>query len=82
MSDDANPCPAACDARQRLGDLEAEIAFQGDTVRELNEALAAQQLDLMALKRQVELLGEQLGSLRRQVGVPVDGAADERPPHY
>lgn len=68
--------------QQRISHLEAELAFQGDAVRELNDALASQQLDLITLKRQVALLGEQLSALRRQVATPVEGAADERPPHY
>lgn len=71
---------------ERVATLEAELAFQGDTVNELNEALARQQQDLLLLQRQVTLLGEELRKLRER---SADRASDvghdpvaEKPPHY
>lgn len=71
----------------RLSKLEAELAFQGETLRELNEALSTQQRDLLLLRRQLTLLVEELRELRseRRSGPDVEGAMDagtERPPHY
>lgn len=72
------------DAAARLRVVEAEVAFQGDTVRELSDALAAQQMDILTLQRQVHVLGEQLATLRAQVSrAEPDGSDnDPPPPHY
>jgi uncharacterized coiled-coil protein SlyX len=69
---------------ESLANLEAEQAFQGDAVRELSDALAAQQQDLILIKRQLALLAEQLRSLREsaQPGSLGDNEAQEKPPHY
>ncbi|WOJ94335.1 SlyX family protein [Congregibacter variabilis] len=65
-----------------IATLQAEIAFQGDSVQRLNDALASQQQDILMLQRQVALLGEQLRALREN-GSHRDGAAEvEKPPHY
>lgn len=82
MSDSGDASALARTETQRIAELEAELAFQGDALRELNEALATQQLDLIDAKRQVALLGEQLASLRAQLSEQQTGGADERPPHY
>lgn len=82
MNDDKVPDSGIDRDHRRLLHLEAELAFQTDAVRELNEALAAQQLDLLTLQRQVALLGEQLAALRSQVGTSGDAGAEPRPPHY
>ena len=71
---------------ERVATLEAEIAFQGETVNALNEALAKQQQDLLLVQRQVALLAEELRKLRER---STDRASDvghdpvsEKPPHY
>jgi SlyX protein len=68
-----------------LGELQAEVAFQGDNVHRLNEALASQQQDVLMLQRQVMLLGEQLRALRENThNAGSSGASEdnEPPPHY
>ncbi|WP_414981998.1 SlyX family protein [Congregibacter sp.] len=65
-----------------IATLQAEIAFQGDSVQRLNDALAAQQQDLLMLQRQVALLGEQLRGLRENGSNRDGGAEIEKPPHY
>lgn len=71
---------------ERVATLEAELAFQGETVQVLNDALASQQKDLLLLQRQVELLGKELRTLRER-GADRGGSdggepVDEKPPHY
>ncbi len=71
---------------ERVATLEAELAFQGETVQVLNDALASQQKDLLLLQRQVELLGKELRTLRER-GADRGGhdggdPVDEKPPHY
>jgi uncharacterized coiled-coil protein SlyX len=69
---------------QRIAALEAELAFQGDSLRSLSDALAAQQGDLLTLQRQLRHLSEQFQTLRAVLadegGAPA--SVDERPPHY
>ena len=71
---------------ERVAALEAELAFQGETVDSLSEALARQQQDLLLVQRQVTLLGEELRKLReRSAGGGSDTGQDpvsEKPPHY
>jgi SlyX protein len=66
--------------------LEEELAFQGESLRSLNDALAAQQQDMLLLKRQLTLLAAEVQALRRASGVEsvdtVDVDDDEKPPHY
>ncbi|MEO0436883.1 MAG: SlyX family protein [Pseudomonadota bacterium] len=64
-----------------LDDLQAELAFQGDTLRTLDEALGRQQADILSLKEQVSLLGEELKRLKDDA-VPPTTPGDEPPPHY
>lgn len=84
--EDVAPCVRSAAARgeTRLAAVEAEIAFQGDAQRELSDALAAQQVAILALQRQVRLLGEQLAGLRSDVaGAQADdGESEPPPPHY
>ena len=62
--------------------LQAEVAFQGDSVQQLNEALATQQKDLLLLNEKMELLAKQLRDLRAQQPA-ADAPTDEPPPpHY
>ncbi len=62
----------------RITELEIRVAFQEDTINQLNDALVAQQTRVDALERRVGML---LDSLKRMQ----DGAdpfAHEPPPHY
>lgn len=69
-------------ASAEIATLQAELAFQGDSVQRLNDALAKQQQDILMLQRQVALLGEQFRALREN-GSNRDGASEvEKPPHY
>jgi uncharacterized coiled-coil protein SlyX len=75
---------ADTDAAGRLGAIESELAFQVETQRELGDALAAQQMDILTLQRQVHLLGEQLAALRNDVSPAEPHGSDDEPPppHY
>lgn len=67
---------------QLLQDLQAQFAFQEDTVASLNEALASQQQEILSLREELRLLKlrlkEQGDALADMSGAPTD----ERPPHY
>ena len=67
---------------QLLQDLQAQFAFQEDTVASLNEAVASQQQEILSLREELRLLKlrlkEQGHALADMSGAPTD----ERPPHY
>ncbi|EED33159.1 SlyX superfamily protein [gamma proteobacterium NOR5-3] len=65
-----------------IASLQAEMAFQGDSVQRLNDALATQQQDILMLQRQVALLGEQLRGLREASSTREGATENEKPPHY
>lgn len=64
---------------ERIDALEARVAFQDDTVQQLNDALIAQQSRLDALQAELEQL---IATLRDGLGDAQITPADELPPHY
>jgi uncharacterized coiled-coil protein SlyX len=69
-------------AMDRIARLEAELAFQGDALRELSDTMAKQQLDLIDARREVSHLVSQLAELRGRLEYGQGEDGDERPPHY
>lgn len=65
---------------ERLIELETRIAYQDETLRELNEAVSRQQLDIARLERQVLALQSRLAALVEASGREAPG--HEPPPHY
>ncbi len=67
--------------KQQVMDLQAQLAFQEDTISGLDAALAQQQQEILLLRRQLELLHERMQEQARgaQDGVAAEG---EKPPHY
>ncbi len=67
------------DFAAQLIDVQTQLAYQEDLLRELNGALASQQQEILVLRRQVQLLKQR----QDEHGEPqAAGAAQERPPHY
>jgi SlyX protein len=66
--------------KQQMLELQSQFAFQEDAVRNLDQALAAQQREIMVLQRQLELLRQRQQELAVQQEAGVQ--TDERPPHY
>jgi SlyX protein len=67
------------DVNRRLETLETQLAYQEQTLEELNQTLTGQWTQIDALTRALARLGQQLADLESQSpgGVPVD-----KPPHY
>jgi SlyX protein len=60
--------------------LEMKLAFQEDVIQKLDDALISQQQQILALQRQVQLLGNELRTLdNRSLG---DALPEPPPPHY
>lgn len=68
---------------QQVLELQSQLAFQEDTLRSLDAALALQQQEILLLRRQVELLlvRQQEYEATNDAGL-VYSARDELPPHY
>ncbi len=65
---------------ERITELETQLAFQDETINELNTVVTNQQAQIDNLKEQLELLNKKLQSLSESV-VHHDGN-EPPPPHY
>lgn len=64
----------------RLVDIETRLAFQEDTLQQLNDVICRQQDQLDRLAARAEALRVRLGDIVAKL--PDDGGEDEKPPHY
>ena len=74
MADEQNDLTARLDA------LEIRIAYQDETIEELNAALASQWQEIDRLRRDMTLLEAELREAAE--GTAPDGAPEPPPPHY
>lgn len=63
---------------ERIDALESRLAYQDQTIEQLNETITAQWKQIDALTRQLAALTERLQEA--EAGSPAP--ANERPPHY
>lgn len=68
------------DSAQRLTELETRVAFQDQTIQELNEVVTRQQREIDRLARELDVLRERLHALAPSPVVPPD--EETPPPHY
>ena len=61
--------------------LEMKIAFQEDLLQKLDDAVFAQQQQILLLEDQVRVLSEQIQQIAT-TRPDVMSVVDERPPHY
>ena len=64
----------------QVDQLEMKVAFQEDLLQKLDDAVFAQQQQILLLEDQVRVLSEQLQQIA--TARPESAAVDERPPHY
>ncbi len=80
--------PSATDTQnklsERLDEVESRLAFQEDLLNTLNDVIAAQDMRMAELVRQIDVLEQQLkqGSELTGFAGGGDGTAEEPPPHY
>lgn len=70
------------DLEEQLIDVQTRVAYQEDTLAQLNEVITRQDAEIMQLKQQLRLVVQRLDEITRD---PAQGGADmpdERPPHY
>ena len=68
---------------QQLHEVQSQLAFQEDVLESLNSAMAAQQKEILVLRRQLELLKQRQDE--QGAGSATAAGADnasEKPPHY
>ncbi|MCB1676611.1 MAG: SlyX family protein [Halioglobus sp.] len=65
-----------------LVELQSQLAFQDEAVQALNDALAAQQREILQLRRQLVLLRERQDEQAARSDALRGVAAHEKPPHY
>ncbi|WP_444897596.1 SlyX family protein [Microbulbifer sp. SSSA005] len=66
---------------ERVDELESRLAFQEDTISQLNDVITRQDTDIRTLLAHMRELGEKY----RTIAFEVQGAGkplDEKPPHY
>jgi SlyX protein len=66
----------------RIDALEIRVAYQDETIEELNTALAAQWQEIDRLRHELALLQTELREATEGVAAAVDGAPEPPPPHY
>lgn len=71
------------DIEEQLIDVQTRVAYQEDTLAQLNEVITKQDAEIVQLKQQVRLLAQRVDELVRD---PAQGDTAEiindRPPHY
>lgn len=66
--------------QDRLEHLETRLAFQEDTINQLNEVVARQGREIKTLKQEIEYLKEKYQEIR--VSVVRSEDQETPPPHY
>lgn len=76
-----NDISAVGKLHQRIDDLESQLAFQENTIDELNQLVIQQSNELTTFKRHLQLLASRLSQVRDQQSESTT-IMDEKPPHY
>ncbi len=67
---------------QQLQDLETKMAFQEDTIEQLNEVITKQDAIIRKMEQRFLLIGEKIQDMENQMPNKGFNPADELPPHY
>ncbi len=70
------------DLQEQLIDLQTRVAYQEDTLEQLNQVITQQDADIAQLKQQIRILAQRLEDSLRTQGQEGELIQDERPPHY
>lgn len=68
--------------QEQLIEIQTRVAYQEDTLTQLNDVISRQDGELVQLKQQLRLLAQRLDELVREPGQSDAEIIDERPPHY
>lgn len=70
------------DFEEQLIDLQTRVAYQEDTLTQLNDVITRQDAELVQLKQQLRLMAQRLDELSSNPAQTDGEVVDERPPHY
>lgn len=70
------------DIGDELIELQTRMAYQEDTITQLNNVVTKQDADIIQLQQQMRLLAKRLDELSFTQDAGVDEISNERPPHY
>jgi SlyX protein len=65
-----------------LIELQTRIAYQEDTINQLNHVITKQDADILQLQHQMRLLAKRIDELSFTQGDGSEEITNERPPHY
>ncbi len=68
------------DSQEQIAELQAQTAFQEDSIQKLSDALYSQQQRMDEMEQQIERLKNELE--KAQSSGQIGQAGDELPPHY
>jgi len=70
------------DLHEDLIELQTRVAYQEDTINQLNQVVTQQDADIIQLQQQMRLLAKRLDELSFTQGDGSEEITNERPPHY
>jgi SlyX protein len=70
------------DLHDDLIELQTRLAFQEDTINQLNQVITNQDAAILQLQQQMRLLARRLDELALEQQMGGGDQVDERPPHY
>ena len=68
--------------QEQLIELQTRVAFQEDTLNQLNQVVAKQDQEILTLQQQLRLLAKRLEDALFVEEQGTAQPADDRPPHY
>lgn len=71
------------DIEEQLIDVQTRVAYQEDTLAQLNDVITKQDAEIVQLKQQMRLLAQRLDELARDPAQAGEtDIPNDRPPHY
>lgn len=68
--------------QDELIELQTKLAFQEQTLAELNNALVSQQQQIDRLQIQIKMYEDRLSEVEESAPLSTGQGQDEKPPHY
>ena len=70
------------DLQEQLIDIETRLAYQEDTIAQLNEVITKQDADIIQMSQQLRLLAKRFDDLQYEQADAGGEVTNDRPPHY
>jgi SlyX protein len=70
------------DLEEQLIDIETRLAYQEDTIAQLNDVITKQDADIIQMTQQLRLLAKRFDDLQYDQADAGGEITNDRPPHY